>query len=63
MEFEIWDSETSNFIIGPYHPTYYGFDYYIGNGFAFIDENEETRQKQIFVLQRVLLIGSFFLYL
>ncbi len=40
MEFEMWDSEKNNFIVGPYVPNISGYDYYLGNGFAFNQTNE-----------------------
>ena len=40
MEFEMWDSEKNNFIVGPYVPNISGYDYYLGNGFAFNLTNE-----------------------
>ena len=35
MNFEYWDTESKEFIIGPYQPTLPEYDYFLGNGFAF----------------------------
>ena len=40
FEFEIWDSQKGDFLIGPYQPYLFGYDYYLGNGFAINDLNE-----------------------
>ena len=40
MDFEIWDPIKKDFIIGPYKPNISGYDFYLGNGFAFSDMNE-----------------------
>ena len=40
MDFEVWDREKQDLVSGPYIPFYAGYDYYIGNGFAFDTLNE-----------------------
>ena len=40
MDFEEWCPEKGDFLIGPYKPYYNGYDYYLGNGFAFNNMNE-----------------------
>jgi hypothetical protein len=40
MDFEIWDPNKKDFIIGPYKADISGYDYYLGNGFALSEMNE-----------------------
>jgi hypothetical protein len=40
MDFEIWDPNKKDLVIGPYKPYHNTYDYYVGNGFALNEMNE-----------------------
>lgn len=40
VDLEIWNSNLQDYEIGPYKPYITGYDYYLGNGFAFSIMNE-----------------------